>query len=332
VWRATHRPVGSATYDRNVQHEGELYGERQRLKAQDELLAAGLLEWTDRVDRDRDLRIKLNRAWDDVTGYWDLRNDVDTLEAFIRDRTLDSIAASVEPRLMQPPDSGRPVIDATNDELLSLIEAEHEALTWLAAKPDVARPGYAGMSPRWREIVNAAPEKFREKVNKLLRSHLIALQLEHNSCLVPVQSQEMHAEVVEPTLRLLHSQPQFADAETRYHDALRELRNGYPGDAITDAAAALEHMLEALGCTGNALGDLLKSARNRGLVKGKDTPLTEAIGRTADWVATQRNQGEAHRGGSGIDMSDAWMVVHVVGALIIRLSESSPSSRTQGGS
>ena len=69
------------------------------------------------------------------------------------------------------------------------------------------------------------------------------------------------------------------------------------------------------------LGDLLKSARKIGLLKGKDTPLTEAIGRTVDWVAAMRNQGEAHKGNPDVDMSDAWMVVHVVGALIRRLSD-----------
>jgi hypothetical protein len=31
--------------------------------------------------------------------------------------------------------------------------------------------------------------------------------------------------------------------------------------------------------------------------------------------------GEAHKGDADINMSDAWMMVHVVGALAIRLSE-----------
>ena len=38
-------------------------------------------------------------------------------------------------------------------------------------------------------------------------------------------------------------------------------------------------------------------------------------------VAAKRNQGGAHRGNPEIDMSDAWMLVHVVGAMIIRLAE-----------
>ena len=65
----------------------------------------------------------------------------------------------------------------------------------------------------------------------------------------------------------------------------------------------------------------MKSAKNKGLLKGNDTPLTDAVCKTVDWVAAKRNQGEAHKGDPDINMSDAWMMVHVVGALIIRLAE-----------
>jgi hypothetical protein len=102
--------------------------------------------------------------------------------------------------------------------------------------------------------------------------------------------------MVEPTLYLLHSQPHFQGAEAAYQKALKELRVHDAGDAITDAAAALQEVLTALGCAGNTIGDLLKSAKNNALLKGNDTPLTDAIGKTIDWVAAKRNQGEAHRG------------------------------------
>ena len=82
-----------------------------------------------------------------------------------------------------------------------------------------------------------------------------------------------------------------------------------------------------MGCIGKTLGELLTSAKKTGLVKGNDTPLTKAIGGTVDWVAAKRNDGEAHWA-SDATLSDAWMVVHVVGALIIRLAEprSDPTS------
>ena len=210
---------------------------------------------------------------------------------------------------------------ATNEQLLSLIEAEHEALTALAAQPIGQSPYYSGAGPFWLEKIAAAPDEFRSEVNRILEAHIVAFQLHQNSRLVPVQSHEMHNAVFAPTLYLLLSQAQFAAAEKAYQKALVELRNGDAGDAITDAATALQEVLTAIGCTGNALGDQLKLARNTGVLKGNDTPLTEAIGKTVEWVSAKRGQGEAHRGDPDIDMSDAWMVVHVVGALIIRLSE-----------
>ena len=144
---------------------------------------------------------------------------------------------------------------------------------------------------------------------------------------MPVQSHEMHSAIVAPTLYLLHSQRRFEPAETAYQKALNELRNRDPGDAITDAGTALQEALTALGCPGKTIGECLKSAKKSGLVAGTDTPLTEAIRKTVDWVAAKRNEGEAHRADTDINMSDAWMVVHVVGALIIRLTESEGQTR-----
>lgn len=165
------------------------------------------------------------------------------------------------------------------------------------------------------------PGEFQRDVNRIFEAHIVGLHLHHNSRLVPVDSHEMHNAVVDPTLYLLHSQPRFSGAEIAYQNALKELRNRDPADAITDAATALQDVLLALGCTGNALGPLLKSARSKGLLKGSDTPLTEAICKTVDWVSATRGEGEAHTGNPDINMSDAWMMVHVVGALAIRLTE-----------
>lgn len=178
------------------------------------------------------------------------------------------------------------------------------------------------MDPIFGDKVDTAPEEFRRRVNQIFDAHIVKLSLHQNSRLVEIDSHEMHNAVVEPTLYLLHSQPQFAAAETAYQKALKELRDRDAGDAITDAATALQEVLKTLGCSGNALGELISSAKRQGLLAGADNPLADSILRTANWVAAKRNQGEAHRGDPDINMSDAWMVVHVVGALAIRLSES----------
>jgi len=296
-----------------VQYEEELYAERLRRTTQDARLAAGTTQWTDKLNDG--VRIKLNLAWNDLIEHVAFRTYWDQLDEYIAHRTLRSIGVTVRPSDMEPGTSR-----VTNEQLLSLLEVEHEALKEVSAQA-AAAPPYPGAQPPWVQKPLTAPEDFRSQVNQVLEAHIVAFYLHDNSRLVEVESHEMHDAVVAPTLYLLHSQPRFAAAETAYQNALAEIRRRDPGDAVTDAATALQEALTALGCTGGALGDLLKSAKNKGLVKGNDTPLTEAIGKTVDWVAAKRNQGEAHKGDPDINMSDAWMMVHVVGALIIRLAE-----------
>ena len=294
-----------------MEYENELYAERLRRKAQAEALATGAAQWTDQLDVP--IRVKLGLAWDDVTHNLG-PNENEFLDAFISGRLIRSIGWMLGPEAM------RRTADAnyTNERLLSLIEAEHEALTSLAEGQGFGS-GYS--SGQWGVSLTDLPSEFQRDVNRILQAHVVAFHLHANSRLVPIDSHEMHNAVVAPTLYLLNGQPRFADAETAYQNSLKELRNRDPADAITDAATALQDVLLALGCTGNALGPLLKSARSKGLLKGSDTPLTEAIAKTVDWVSATRGEGEAHTGNPDINMSDAWMVVHVVGALAIRLSE-----------
>ena len=298
-----------------MDYEGELYAERIRRKAQDAALASGEATWTEELSHD--VRVKLRYLWTQITNHRAFGDSVLELESYIGDRTLQSIAFPLKSEMMVPNARG----GLNNDQLLTLIEAQHEALLLIAANPTIARPPYPGMSADLYELLEAAPERFRQKVNQIFEAHIVGFHLHQNSHLIPIDSHEMHTAVVGPTLYLLHSQPRFAAAESAYQNALKELRVRDAGDAITDAATALQDVLKALGCTGNALSDLLKSAKINGLLKGNDTPLTEAISKTIDWVAAKRNQGEAHHGDPDINMSDAWMVVHVVGALTIRLSE-----------
>lgn len=295
---------------RNVEYENELYAERLRLKAQAEALATGAAQWTDQLDVRA--RVKIAHAWDDATD--DLHYELqEFLESFISARTVRSIGSMLTPSAMRP-DSGN---KSTNDRLLSLVEAEHEGL---ASLDDQIRLQVMLRGGSMADYGDPAGD-FQREVNRIFESHLIGLHLHNDSRLVPVDSHEMHNSVVAPVLYLLHSQPRFASAEAAYQKALKELRNRDPADAITDAATALQDVLVTLGCVGNALGPLLKSAKSKGLLRGSDTPLTESISKTVDWVSAMRGEGEAHTGKPDFDMSDAWMVVHVVGALAIRLSE-----------
>lgn len=303
-----------------MEPKNELYAERLRRKAQAAALAAGETKWSDQLDEDT--RAKLSIAWDDRTDAPLRIMDRAYLTKFIERRSMRSILKALRPSDMRS-------TLFTNEDLLSLIEAEHEALLALAAekKSQEEEPDSTAEYVTAGYVAEVA-EDFRADVNHIFLARLVPLHLHHNSQLVEVESEEMHSTVVEPTLHLLHSQSRFADAESAYQNALKELRDHEAGDAITDAATALQDVLKALGCTGNTLGDLLSSARRSGLTKGNDTPLTESIGRTVNWVAAKRNDGEAHHGDPDVEMSEAWMVVHVVGALIIRLSEANLASRT----
>lgn len=107
--------------------------------------------------------------------------------------------------------------------------------------------------------------------------------------------------------------------EKAYRAALEEIHNGKPDDAITDAGTALQETLELLGCEGNSLGPLIKSARNRGLLGPHDTPLLESLVSVMNWVSADRStKGDAHNT-DDVSRDDAWLTVHVVGAVILRL-------------
>ena len=290
--------------------------ERLRRKAQTDALASGEAEWT--TELDMRVRIKVAWAWDDAISALKSPDAVEFINEWLAKRTVKSLGKTLNPAKMRVGKSGY-----TNDELLSLIEAEHEILSFLA---DQAK-GFGTMHiGGWDVSATDILERFECEVNRAFEAHLVGFHLHRNSRLVPIESHELHSAVVAPTLYLLNCQPRFAGSEKAYQNSLRELRNGDAADAITDAATTLQEILTALGCEGNVLGALIKSAKKKGLFGGADVPLSESIVRAAEWVAAQRNNGEAHRGDPGLDISDAWTVVHVVGALAIRLSESDTRS------
>lgn len=149
-------------------------------------------------------------------------------------------------------------------------------------------------------------------VNEVLREHRIGYRIvEHE--VVFRGSDELHASVVAPALRLLIGR-EFVNAHDAYLDALKEITAGKSGDAITDAGTALQEALTALGCTGNALGPLIDDAVRRGILAPHDKKI-------ADWVSADRSTtGDAHHH-SAATVADAWLAVHVTGALIVRLAD-----------
>lgn len=151
-------------------------------------------------------------------------------------------------------------------------------------------------------------------INIILREHRIGYRVVEHQVL-DRGSDELHASVVEPALRLLVVS-KFQRAHDAYLDALKEITDGKPGDAVTDAGTALQEMLTALGCSGNALGPLIEDAVRKGFLVAHDKKL-------ADWVSADRSTtGDTHHHSVATE-ADAWLTVHVVGALIVRLADPS---------
>lgn len=171
-----------------------------------------------------------------------------------------------------------------------------------------------------RELAGSVADRLEREINDILNEHRISYEL-INGQMVEFESKELHQAVVAPVLRLLSGLPGWDNVEMTYQDALREVSQNAPGDAITDAGTALQEALTLLGCDGNSLGPLVRSAKSKGLLAPHDSTLTEGIEKIAHWVAADRSEsGDSHKASTGITRDDAWFTVHVVGALILRLA------------
>jgi hypothetical protein len=160
--------------------------------------------------------------------------------------------------------------------------------------------------------------EFIDSVSEIFAQERVAWKFVRGE-LVELKSEELHVAVVEPALHLIHDR-RFTSVDATYRKALDELSRGDGGDAVTDAGAALQELLTALGCDGNSLGPLIKSAREKGLLAAHDTPMLTAVEKAMHWVSADRSEtGESHHA-SDATRGDAWLIVHVVGAFIVRLA------------
>lgn len=159
--------------------------------------------------------------------------------------------------------------------------------------------------------------EFGGNVHQILEEERVAFDFVRGE-MVSFKSKELHQGVIEPAMQLLHN-ARFSKAEKAYQDALEEVTKGKPGDAITDVGTALQETLTTLGCEGKSLGPLIKSAKAKGLLAAHDPRMTDAIENVMKWAAADRNvTGDSHKADSAAK-EDAWLIIHVVGALILRL-------------
>lgn len=133
----------------------------------------------------------------------------------------------------------------------------------------------------------------------------------------------LHSAVVRPVTALLDSSPNWAVASRAFQTALDRLSESKPAVALTDAATALQEFFRALGANGNSLSDQLNDAERQKVVSATDKKLLKPL---VDWVNSDRStRGNAHHfRDDDASKADAWLMIHVVGAVMVRLSNREP--------
>ena len=282
-----------------------LYARRRRLEALAKAEADGQSFWS--TEFDKHARMKLVHAFQDACSEYLREKYAEVARGLIlRDEGLPYLT---DPHRDDQADLLNFLLRGKDEVLPSAIEA----IAWALTIPGYEMGGSFSHSPR------VDPNHFAEAVNTVLREHRISFELVEGQ-MVPLTSQELHSEVVAPTLRLLSGRAGWSKVEAAYQDALGELVQGKPADAITDAATALQEALTVRGSKGNALGPLAKSAHSKGLFGPHDAVMTDVLHKLVDWVSADRSaKGDAHQVAQPT-IEDAWLTVHIVGALILRLA------------
>ncbi|MEN2742497.1 hypothetical protein ABCS02_32375 [Microbacterium sp. X-17] len=208
----------------------------------------------------------------------------------------------------------------TDEERLDALAAVVNAFVWLAENDkewdDSGYGNFADHEPEYKL------DAFVELVNDRLLHARVDWVFEDG------RFQErgnfvLHSEVLRPATILLADDPTFRIASDAFQSALTRLSAGETDVALTQAATALQEHFRALGIEGNSVSDQLDKAQRAKIITGGDRGLMKPI---IDWVNTDRSErGNAHRHREGdVSKADAWLMMHVVGALMVRLSNREP--------
>jgi hypothetical protein len=272
-----------------------LHARRERLRRNAEAEARGESLWTAAFDQE--CRVRIAALFD---GLDDSR--IEPGEASIAaDDALYLLKAEIGfgPMQWYASDIVGVFTGAANEVMPSAVEAVYIALGGVYNDGKAAR--------------------FEEDLNVILSEHRVSFEMVDGQ-MVPFDDRLLHVDIVEPALTLLGNRQGWESVERSFKDALNEI-GADPGDAITDAGTALQEALRVRGCTGNALGPLLRDAQSKGILAPHDKQLGDALQRLGDWVSADRSKkGDCHEVTTAT-RDDAWLAVHVVGALIVRLSK-----------
>lgn len=293
-----------------------LFARRRRLERTAEAEAKGRSLWTDSLGKRA--RRRLWYQVQDLKTYIadnSFQREVNFLtkarDYVVRDTGLTQLSSTRRSTLS-------PILNPTLDALDAIMNAEEE-IVFSLLEALISLPNRVKAAPYDLNIISHQEAEglkqflpnFIENVRIILREHRVEYDIVGGQ-FIRFRSRIMHESIVVPALTLLGNHKEYDNVEKAYKKALAELHDGNPDDAITDASTALQEALSALGCEGNSLGPLANSAIVKKVIDSHDKKLI-------DWVSADRStKGDAHSVSSA-STEDAWLTLHVAGAIILRI-------------
>ncbi|MFF2486255.1 hypothetical protein ACFVSU_07650 [Microbacterium sp. NPDC058062] len=203
---------------------------------------------------------------------------------------------------------------------LDALAAVVNAFVWLASHDDVPEDSGYGNRP------DIEPEYDQAAFIALVNDRLLHARVDwlfEDGRFQERGNYVMHSEVLRPATILLGDDPVFKTASDAFQSALTRLSKGETDIALTQAATALQEFFRALDVEGNSVANQLDNAQRAKVISGADRSLMKPL---IDWVNADRSdRGNAHRHREGdVTKADAWLMMHVVGALMVRLSNREP--------
>lgn len=210
--------------------------------------------------------------------------------------------------------------EGDDHERLDALAAVVNAFVWLSEHDDEREDSGFGNVPDLEPEYDH--DAFIEVVNDRLL-HARVIWLFEDGRFQERGNYLLHSEVLRPATILLGDDPAFGTASSAFQSALTRLSKGEMDVALTQAATSLQEFFRALGVEGNSVSDQLNGAQRQKVISPADWSLLKPL---VGWVNADRSdRGNAHRHREGdVTKADAWLMMHVVGALMVRLSNREP--------
>lgn len=224
-------------------------------------------------------------------------------------------------------------VNAAGGTLTAFIEKKHGSLeSFLDVIEILAQeaPVPWAFTLEGRERTYSADTEIEARVNAAFVRHRFGYQLSGGQ-VRRVGSPAMDQSVVGPAL-IATSRPGWEEVDRSFREALHHQRGGAAerGAAITDAHAALEAALKAVGLKGDTLATLAKSLRNSNIGLSQLEGVPEALDKLLKRSQALRDSlSDAHGRSPGTEEAPPEVVdlaIHWTGAYIVYLASLEPGA------